>query len=121
MERSRDLTIRLPVYRGDTGSSFLVDGLSQRHTVQNLKERIERDTNLPAADQILLCENGTRLDNNQALELYGLGVAAFSQRLMFDSWTVFSLSRILFCEVCIGHALIHVRRTVVYMYSTDVS
>jgi hypothetical protein len=116
---SRELNLRLRVYRGDTGSSMLLEDLSPRHTVQNLKEVLEHVINLSVADQILLCENGTQLDNNQPLELYGLGVVALvmflcSSRYRFNSKRFSTL-------IAPRNLLKHYRRIVGYLCLIDAS
>jgi hypothetical protein len=66
--------IVLRIFRADTGAPVSLPGeeLGATASVSALKEAVERGTHIAAADQILLSDDGARLDNSQPLDAYGL-------------------------------------------------
>lgn len=63
---------KVQIGRVDDGMTFVVEELLSTDSVERLKDKIERVSLIPAADQILLADDGRRLETSQKLEVYGL-------------------------------------------------
>ncbi len=63
---------RVQIGRVDDGATFVVEELSSNDLVERLKEKIERVCGVSSADQILLTEDGRRLESSQKVDVYGL-------------------------------------------------
>ncbi len=63
---------RVQIGRVDDGATFVVEELSSNDLVERLKEKIEGVCGVSSADQILLTEDGRRLESSQKVDVYGL-------------------------------------------------
>jgi hypothetical protein len=63
---------KVQIGRVDDGGTFFVEELLSSDSLDRMKEKIERLLLVPAADQILLSDDGRRLEGSQKLETYGL-------------------------------------------------